>query len=245
MVGNFTKAEHEVFVETGAGIRASFSDDLYEKAGAKIVKDPTDLFSMADIVLKFQRPAINKEIGKHEVELLREGAALASSLFAMTNLDLVRMLADHRVTSFAMEHLPRISRAQSMDVLSSMSTVAGYKAVLVAANHLGKFFPLLMTAAGTIPPASVLILGAGVAGLQAIATARRLGAKVEAFDPRPAVRERTWRPPVVMQKSSQRSFCDKSVRLSLSDCQRWMRSSLPRKFSVNRRRFSSRKRWSR
>ncbi|MCG8608205.1 Re/Si-specific NAD(P)(+) transhydrogenase subunit alpha [bacterium] len=189
MVGNFTKAEHEVFVETGAGIRASFTDEQYEKAGAKIVKDPAKLFSVADIVLKFQRPKFNEAIGKHEVELLRKGAAVASSLLAMVNLDLVRMLAERGVTSFAMEHLPRISRAQSMDVLSSMSTVAGYKAVLVAANHMGKFFPLLMTAAGTIPPASVLILGAGVAGLQAIATARRLGAKVEAFDPRPAVRE--------------------------------------------------------
>ncbi len=189
MVSTLRKAEHEVFVESDAGIRASFSNDEYEKAGATIIQDPAELYAKADIVLKFQTPTFNQSVGKHEVELLNEGAAIASSLLPMAHPEVVQMLLDRRNTSFAMELLPRISRAQSMDVLSSMSTVAGYKAVLVAANHMGKFFPLLMTAAGTIPPASVLILGAGVAGLQAIATARRLGAKVEAFDPRPAVRE--------------------------------------------------------
>ena len=189
MVANLKKKNHEVLVESGAGVKASFTDMEYRDSGASIVGDPAELYSSADIVLKFQMPDMNSEIGQHELDLLGEGSAIASSFLPLSHPELVRKLLERRITCFAMEHLPRISRAQSMDVLSSMSTVAGYKAVLITANHLGKFFPLLMTAAGTIPPANVLILGAGVAGLQAIATARRLGAKVEAFDPRPAVRE--------------------------------------------------------
>ncbi|MFQ5863765.1 MAG: Re/Si-specific NAD(P)(+) transhydrogenase subunit alpha [bacterium] len=189
MVPILRKDEHEVLVETGAGLNASFSDAQYAEAGATITKDPEQLFGTVDIVIKFQAPQMNANLRKHEVELMRKGAALISSLPPMTLSQVIDILLERRITSFGMEYLPRITKAQNMDVMSSMSTVAGYKAVLVAAYHLGKLFPLLMTAAGTIPPANVLILGAGVAGLQAIATAKRLGAKVEAFDPRPAVRE--------------------------------------------------------
>lgn len=189
MIPILTKDQHEVFVESGAGSGASFSNEQYKEAGAILIKDPVELYGTVDIVIKFQAPLVNKAVGKHELELLNEGAALISSLPPMIHHQVMDLLLNRRITSFGMEYLPRITKAQSMDVLSSMSTVAGYKAVLVAADHLGKFFPLLMTAAGTIPPATVLILGAGVAGLQAIATAKRLGAKVEAFDPRPAVRE--------------------------------------------------------
>jgi NAD(P) transhydrogenase subunit alpha len=147
------------------------------------------LYKNADIVWKVQPPHKVGARGKHEAELLREGCFYIGYLAPLTHLDILRKMAKKKVTAFAMEYVPRITRAQSMDALSSMATIAGYKAVLLATEHLGKMFPLLMTAAGTIPPASVLVLGAGVAGLQAIATAKRLGAKVEAFDPRPAVKE--------------------------------------------------------
>ncbi|MFQ5753590.1 MAG: Re/Si-specific NAD(P)(+) transhydrogenase subunit alpha [bacterium] len=189
MIPLLKKRQHEVYVETSAGVKASFLDSQFQDAGAILVNGPRQIYSEVDVVLKFQAPQVNPTIGKHELELLKEGAAIISSFLPLAQPKVIKTLLKRRITSFSMEYLPRITRAQSMDVLSSMSTVAGYKAVLVAANHLGKFFPLLMTAAGTIPPASVLILGAGVAGLQAIATARRLGAKVEAFDPRPVVKE--------------------------------------------------------
>lgn len=189
MISLLKKDGHEVLVESGAGVAASFMDSDYESSGATIVKDAASLYGQAEVVMKFQAPAFNSKIGKHELELLKEGAAIISSLPPALHKEIVPILLKRRITSFGMEYLPRITKAQSMDVLSSMSTVAGYKAVVLAAYHLGKLFPLLMTAAGTIPPANVLILGAGVAGLQAIATAKRLGAKVEAFDPRPAVRE--------------------------------------------------------
>jgi len=189
MIPTLTKDGHEVFVEKEAGMRAAFSDEQYENSGAKIVKDAQELYKQIDIVIKFQAPQQHPDFKKHEVDLMKEGTALMSSLPPMVQKEIVDKLLKKKITSFAMEYIPRITKAQSMDVLSSMSTVAGYKAVLVAAYHLGKFFPLLMTAAGTIPPVTVLVLGAGVAGLQAIATAKRLGAKVEAFDPRPAVRE--------------------------------------------------------
>lgn len=189
MISLLTKDGHEVFVESGAGGQATFTDEQYKEAGAKIVSGTSDLFAGVDVLIKFQAPQENPKLKKHEIELLKEGATLISSLPPATHKDLVPRLQKHKITAFAMEYLPRITKAQSMDILSSMSTVAGYKAVLVATEHLGKFFPLLMTAAGTITPATVLVLGAGVAGLQAIATAKRLGAKVEAFDPRPAVKE--------------------------------------------------------
>lgn len=189
MISLLKKDGHEVLLESGAGAAASFQDSDYESSGAAVVKDAKGLYDQADLVMKFQAPIFNSKLGKHELDLLKEGAAIISSLPPSSHKELLPILLKRRLTGFGMEYLPRITKAQSMDVLSSMSTVAGYKAVLLSAYYLGKLFPLLMTAAGTIPPATVLILGAGVAGLQGIATAKRLGAKVEAFDPRPAVRE--------------------------------------------------------
>ena len=189
MVPVLTRDKHEVFVEAGAGVRAAFLDKQYEEQGATIVPGPEELYGNAEAVIKFQAPQHNEQVGKHEIDMMQEGAILMSSLPPRLHKELLPRLLQRKITAFGMEYIPRITKAQSMDVLSSMSTVAGYKAVLVAAYHLGKFFPLLMTAAGTIPPVTVLVLGAGVAGLQAIATAKRLGARVEAFDPRPAVKE--------------------------------------------------------
>lgn len=189
LVEALTKQGHEVFVESGAGAQAWFDDDLYRQAGAAIIEDPAKLYESADVVFKVNPPQMHPSLGRHEVELLPEGAVLIGFLMPLDEPETVGKLAARRVTTFAMEYIPRITRAQSMDALSSMATVSGYKAALIAANHLKKFFPLLMTAAGTIPPATVLVLGAGVAGLQAVATAKRLGARVEAFDPRPAVKE--------------------------------------------------------
>lgn len=189
LVGMLKKKQHEILVETGAGVAASFSDEQYQSAGAAIVRDAAELYRASDIIFKVQPPQKHAASGKHEVELMRNGASFIGFLDPFNQRETISLLAKQGITSFAVEYVPRITRAQSMDALSSMATVAGYKAVLIAAQQLGKFFPLLMTAAGTIPPATVLILGAGVAGLQAIATAKRLGAKVEAFDPRLAVKE--------------------------------------------------------
>jgi NAD(P) transhydrogenase subunit alpha len=171
----------EVGVEAGAGDSAFFSDALYMDAGAKVTDAATALGS--DAVLKVQPPTPD-EVGR-----LRAGAVLISFLQPATNADVVSALAKQKVSAFSLDLVPRISRAQSMDALSSQAGIAGYKSVLLAANHLPKFFPLLMTAAGTVAPARVLVMGAGVAGLQAIATSRRLGAVVEAYDVRPAVKD--------------------------------------------------------
>jgi NAD(P) transhydrogenase subunit alpha len=183
VIATLAKAGLEVWIQSGAGDGANFSDADYEKAGAKIVGDAAKLFGEADIIVKIQKPTLD-EAGK-----IREGAVLISFLYAATNAELVKKLAERRVTAFGMEAIPRISRAQKMDALSSQASIAGYKAVLIAASSLGKYFPMLMTAAGTIAPAKVLVIGAGVAGLQAIATARRLGAVVWGYDVRPAVKE--------------------------------------------------------
>lgn len=172
-----------VLVEREAGLAAGFTDEEYEAAGARLAPDAATVHGSASLVLKVQRPT------EHEIELLRPGTALIAFLQPLVRPELVARLAERKVTAISMDTIPRITRAQPMDALSSMSTVAGYKAVLLAANELPKFFPLMMTAAGTIRPAKVLVLGAGVAGLQAIATARRLGAVVEAFDTRPVVKE--------------------------------------------------------
>jgi NAD(P) transhydrogenase subunit alpha len=173
----------DVSVEQGAGSSAFLTDDDYMKAGVKVVKGAAGLLRDADVVLKVQAPAAA------EVELLRKGAVLISFLQPATQGGIVKALAERGVTAFSLELVPRISRAQSMDALSSQASASGYKAVLMAASRLGKFFPMMMTAAGTVAPARVLIMGAGVAGLQAIATARRLGAVVSAYDVRPAVKE--------------------------------------------------------
>ncbi|HEY4845206.1 MAG TPA: Re/Si-specific NAD(P)(+) transhydrogenase subunit alpha [Candidatus Dormibacteraeota bacterium] len=175
------KAGLQVAVEAGAGVSAFFSDAAYIDAGANVTDAATALG--CDAVLKVQPPT-PAEVGR-----LREGAVLISFLQPATNADAIVALAKRKVSAFSLDLVPRISRAQSMDALSSQAGIAGYKAVLLAANHLPKFFPLLMTAAGTVAPARVLVMGAGVAGLQAIATARRLGAVVEAYDVRPAVKD--------------------------------------------------------
>lgn len=186
VVKRLVKQAVEVRVERGAGVGAAHPDTEYEAAGAKIVAEAEVVWRDADIVLRVQRPLID---GPNEVAQLREGGVVVGMLYPMANSALVKALAARRVTSFSLDQLPRITRAQTMDVLSSMSTIAGYRAVLMAAAQSGKFFPMLITAAGTIAPSKTLVLGAGVAGLQAIATARRLGAVVEAFDVRPAVKE--------------------------------------------------------
>jgi NAD(P) transhydrogenase subunit alpha len=172
----------EVLVEREAGESATFADADYEEAGARAVS-ADELYAEADVVCRVRKPAPD------EVARLREGQVLLGLLQPLVDLELARSLAERRVTAFSLDSIPRVTRAQPMDALSSQSTVAGYKAVVLAAEHLGKFFPMLTTAAGTIPPAKVLVLGAGVAGLQAIATARRLGAVVSAFDVRPVVKE--------------------------------------------------------
>ncbi len=172
----------DVLVERGAGERASFPDADYEEAGARVVEADA-LYADADVLVRVQKP------DGEEIERLREGQVLVGFLQPLANVELARALAERRVTSFSMDAMPRITRAQPMDALSSQSTVAGYKAALIAAGTVGKFFPMLTTAAGTIAPARVLVLGAGVAGLQAIATARRLGAVVTGYDVRPVVKE--------------------------------------------------------
>jgi H+-translocating NAD(P) transhydrogenase subunit alpha len=183
------RAGHTVLVERGAGDRAGFQDEAYASAGAQLIDDPVKLYSTGEMILKIQRPSTNNSNGRDELALLNEGAVLIGLLQPGGDPEFFRLLSQRRITACAMELVPRTTRAQMMDALSSQSTVAGYKAVLIAANALQKFFPMLMTAAGTVRPAKVLVIGAGVAGLQAIATARRIGAVVEAFDTRPVVKE--------------------------------------------------------
>jgi NAD(P) transhydrogenase subunit alpha len=183
IVKKLVQQGHTVLVEANAGKTSHFLDDAYVAAGATIVRGHASLFEQAELIVKVQKPTPD------EVGLLRRGQGLIAFLQPMTNIDLVKDLQARGVLAFSMDAIPRTSRAQYMDALSSMATVAGYKAVLLAADHMAKFMPLLTTAAGNIPPAKVLVIGAGVAGLQAIATARRLGAVVEAYDVRPAVKE--------------------------------------------------------
>lgn len=185
-VKTLVKAGLEVVVETGAGTSAGVSDAEYQEAGASVAASSDEAVQEAGMVLRINPPSLSDP---DELSALAEGSILVSFLNPLGDPELVRRLADRKITSVSMEMVPRITRAQSMDALSSQATVAGYKAVLMAAGHLPKFLPMFTTAAGTIRPGKALILGAGVAGLQAIATARRLGAVVEAFDVRPAVRE--------------------------------------------------------
>jgi NAD(P) transhydrogenase subunit alpha len=180
----------EVWIEAGAGIKSHIPDDRFEDAGAKIGTDLPALWSEADAALKVG--PFNNEIpgmGKTEAAALKPGAVAVGLLDPYRQPEMVQSLAAGRVTSLAMELVPRITRAQPMDALSSQANIAGYKSVILAAHRLGRYFPLLMTAAGTVPPARVVIMGAGVAGLQAIATAKRLGAVVEVSDIRPVVKE--------------------------------------------------------
>jgi NAD(P) transhydrogenase subunit alpha len=180
LVAKLSKSGLQVLIEPGAGAAAGFLDQQLREAGAQL---ETNVFQQADVLLKVQPPT------PEETAQIKEGTTLIGFLQPYTNIAGIQTLASRNVSSFAMELMPRITRAQSMDALSAMSTIAGYKAVLIAASHLPKFFPLLMTAAGTVTPARVFVIGAGVAGLQVIGTAKRLGAVVEAYDTRPVVKE--------------------------------------------------------
>lgn len=173
----------QVWVETGAGTASSFPDSSYKEAGCTIKKDRNQLISEADVLLSIQTPS------KEEIDKMKKGSVLICFLWALQNPETVEQLQKKGITALGMDAIPRISRAQNMDALSSMSSIAGYKASLIGANELDRYMPMMMTAAGTIKPAKVLVLGAGVAGLQAIATSKRLGAVVEAFDIRPVVKE--------------------------------------------------------
>lgn len=183
------KAGVQVAVEAGAGASAYFSDDDFKSAGATVEGDVGALLSSADFVFKVQHPIERHGGASHEVDLLKPGCILLTTLYPTRNLDAVRRLAERRISSFATDCIPRTTRAQTMDVLSSMANIAGYKGVVMAADQLAKYFPMFMTAAGTVLAARVFVIGAGVAGLQAIATAKRLGGTVEATDTRPVVKE--------------------------------------------------------
>jgi NAD(P) transhydrogenase subunit alpha len=188
-VAILSKAGAQLLMEPAAGIAAGFPDSEYIDKGVAIARDRAAVFASADVILQVRSPGANPTAGRSDLAELRRGQTLIGFGEPLTAVEAATELAARGVTFFAMELMPRITRAQSMDALSSMATVAGYKAVLIAANELPRMFPMLMTAAGTIAPARVLVIGAGVAGLQAIATARRLGAIVSGYDIRPAARE--------------------------------------------------------
>ncbi len=182
------KSGFEIIVEKNAGLNAGFRDEQYIKAGAKIADTVEDLYANADIIFKVQRP-IEHPSGKLEIELYKKGSLLISLAYVLHYFDIAKKCAERGIDFISMDMIPRTTLAQKMDALSSQANIAGYKSVILAANHLGKIFPLMMTAAGTISPAKVVIMGAGVAGLQALGTAKRLGAVVEVSDIRPAVKE--------------------------------------------------------
>ncbi|PYU92539.1 MAG: Re/Si-specific NAD(P)(+) transhydrogenase subunit alpha [Acidobacteria bacterium] len=189
VVPNLLKAGFEVVLETGAGVEASYPDADYVGRGARILPERSEVFRTADVVVQVLCPGSNDRTGKADLPLLRRDQILIGFLRPLGSIETVQELAATGVTAFSVELMPRITRAQSMDVLSSMATICGYKAVLLAADTLPRLFPMLTTAAGTITPARVFIIGAGVAGLQAIATARRLGAVASAYDLRPSTKE--------------------------------------------------------
>ena len=188
-VSRLLKLGFEVAVETQAGAGASFDDAEYSALGASVLPGARELWAQSELVLKVQPPEQNTTLGVHEAELLPEGAVLVSFIWPAKNAELVERLAARRATVLAMDQVPRITRAQKMDALSSMANIAGYRAVIEAASFYGRFFTGQMTAAGKVPPAKVLVIGAGVAGLAAIGAARSLGAIVRAFDTRAEVRE--------------------------------------------------------
>ncbi len=179
----------KIFIESGAGDRASFSDDMFREAGAEICSDPNKVWKESDLVIKIRPPEMNPQLKTHEVDLLKTGGAMISFVWPSINKDLLPKLAAKKVAVLAMDMVPRITRAQKMDALSSMANIAGYRAVIEAATQFGSFFTGQMTAAGKIAPAKVLVIGAGVAGLSALGAARSLGAIVRAFDTRPEVRD--------------------------------------------------------
>lgn len=183
------KEGFKVYVEKGAGEKANFSDESYKNAGAEIIENTADLYESANIVLKVQRPMEHPLAGKHELDLIKKDTLLITFLYPLYYPDLAKKCAGKGINVISMDAIPRTTLAQKMDALSSQANLAGYKSVLMCANELGKIFPLMMTAAGTISPARVVIMGAGVAGLQALGTAKRLGAVVEVSDIRPSVKE--------------------------------------------------------
>lgn len=183
------KAGLEVLIESGAGTGAGYPDETYVEKGAKIASSRAEVFQKADVIAQVRGYGANPEQGGGDMEHLRKGQVLIAAFEPLTAHDEVKATAGTGATLFALELVPRITRAQSMDILSSMATIAGYKAVLIAADHLPKMFPMMMTAAGTLKPAKVFVIGAGVAGLQAIASSKRLGAQVVGYDIRPAVKE--------------------------------------------------------
>ncbi|MCL4244991.1 MAG: Re/Si-specific NAD(P)(+) transhydrogenase subunit alpha [Candidatus Dadabacteria bacterium] len=187
-IGSLKKKGFEVYVESGAGFDAGFTDSMYETEGA-VIRDRKEVLSKSDAILQVRALGANPSSDAEDATLLKDGAVVIAVMDSLTNKGPVETLASRGAKAFALELVPRISRAQSMDVLSSQANIAGYKAALIAADSLPKMFPMMMTAAGTITPAHVLVVGAGVAGLQAIATCNRLGAVVSAYDIRPAVKE--------------------------------------------------------
>src|ERR1700746_1650615 len=189
VVPTLAKSGLEVVIEAGAGLEAGYPDADYIAKGAKIVADRAEVFRAADIIVQVLAHGSNDKTGKADLPLMRRGQALIGFLRPLGSLEVIQQIAQTGVTSFSVELMPRTTRAQSMDALSSMGTICGYKAVLIAADTLPRIFPMLTTAAGTITPGRVLVIGAGVAGLQAIATARRLGAVTSAYDMRPAAKE--------------------------------------------------------
>jgi NAD(P) transhydrogenase subunit alpha len=184
-----TRAGHQVVVQAGAGSQSGYLDPQYSKQGARLLGSRDEIFKEAEVILQVPAYGANRDAGREDLQKLREGQIVIGMFDPLSEPEAVKELAATGVSAFALELMPRITRAQSMDVLSSMATVAGYKAVLLAAERLPKMFPMLMTAAGTVAPARVFVIGAGVAGLQAISAARRLGAVVVAYDVRPAVME--------------------------------------------------------
>ena len=183
VVSSLVKSGFEVLIEQGAGENSFFQDEDYTKAGAVLIKDPNQIYSDADVLLKVNAPSVD------EISRMKPDSVLISFMFASTHPELIDACMKQGISAFSMDAIPRISRAQKMDALSSQSNLAGYKTVILAANALGKIFPLMMTAAGTMKPAKIVIMGAGVAGLQAIATAHRMGAQVEVSDIRPETKE--------------------------------------------------------
>jgi NAD(P) transhydrogenase subunit alpha len=183
IVDKLVEKNLNIWIETEAGLDSNYWDESYEESGAQIIDNREKIFSKADLLLSIQTPP------KEDLERLREGAILIGFLEVFQNDETISFLKNCGITAMAMQAIPRISRAQNMDALSAMSSIAGYKSALIGANKLDRYLPMMMTAAGTIAPAKILVLGAGVAGLQAIATAKRLGASIEAFDIRPAVKE--------------------------------------------------------
>lgn len=189
VAGKLIKKGFEVLIEKDAGLNAGFTNESYEKAGVKVLADLSELYSKSDIILKVQRPTEHPQYGKNELELMKRGTLLITFMYSLHYPEIAKKAAELGINVISMDAIPRTTLAQPMDALSSQANIAGYKAVILTANYLHKIFPLMMTAAGTISPAKVVIMGAGVAGLQALGTAKRLGAVVWVSDIRPAVKE--------------------------------------------------------